>query len=67
MTPLQDLGNSFTPNRTDWGRMQAIHDTYKKLSLADTSDSFLSKIGVKDPKLQKLFLEEIVALVKTEK
>ena len=67
MTPIQDLGNVFTPDRTDWGRMQAIHDTYKKLTFNDTASSFLGKIGITDPKLQQLFVTEIGTLVETEK
>lgn len=67
MTPLQDIANSLTPDRTDWGRMQAIHDTYKKLTLEDNASSFLWKIWVTDPKLKDLFVSEIVSLVKNEK
>ena len=67
MTPLKDISNSLTPDRTDWGRMQAIHDTYKKLTLTDTASSFLGKIGITDLKLQDLFIKEIGTLIETEK
>mgnify|MGYP000066526226 CR=1 FL=1 len=58
-TPLTDLANAFTPDRVDYGRMQAVYDTYKKIAPEDSLSSFLGKIGITDERLKNLIGSEI--------